>query len=623
MKEGKVGAKIRLVEVIPITKSLGEPLTYFAIGSLKVGQVVRVPLRKKRVPAVVVSVRNAREAKSGLRTASYSLKKISKRDALDAFLPQAVIALAETLATYYATSTGAILANILPKFIEDDPTLLGNKPSVKRNSETNSITREPLVLQMDTEERFGQYRSIIRQNFARQSSVVFVVPSPEEAVRAYDLLSKGISEYTFLLSSLNKKKEQTESWQKAMETKHPILFITTPLGITFDRADLNTYILERENSRVYRSMTRPFIHTKNLLLALVQITKRELILGDSLLSIESLLREKEGKYGESSPIKWRFTAAEASIVDMKIKRSEDDEVTEKPFEVLSPELQALIKKALADKTGIFLFGARKGLSPMTICGDCGAILPCPTCGAPVVLHKKGQENTYLCHKCGAKRSAETRCDVCDSWKLNPIGIGTELIAKEVKRIFPLARISVLDKDHASTRAKAKKTIQDFQELGGVLIGTEMVFTHLEKVSYVGIVSLDALFSLPDFGAEERIFYLVSRLREISEKLVIIQTRNIGKEILGWSAQGNIIDFYKREIEERETFSYPPFSLFIKVEFKGHNVLKERFAEWNPEFTRNAMIIRLKRERWPDEKLSKQLSLLPPSFLIKVDPESII
>ena len=190
-------------------------------------------------------------------------------------------------------------------------------------------------------------------------------------------------------------------------------------------------------------------------------------------------------------------------------------------------------------------------------------------------------------------------------------------------MFPLAQVRILDKDHARTKTQARKVVGEFQERGGILVGTELAFFHLDRIAYAGIVSLDALFSLPDFGAEERIFYLISRLREMCERKLIIQTRNIGKETLSFSTQGNIVDFYRREIEERENFSYPPFSLFITIDGRDIQLLKNQFAEWNPEFLKDRMIIRMGRDNWPDEKLSRKLSLLPPNFLIKVDPESII
>jgi primosomal protein N' (replication factor Y) (superfamily II helicase) len=351
------------------------------------------------------------------------------------------------------------------------------------------------------------------------------------------------------------------------------------------------------------------------------------------------------------PLKWRLTASSrTTLVDMK-SESRPQGTSKEGFRILSPEIIELISKAVEEGEKVFLFGARKGLAPTTLCGDCGSILSCKNCGAPVVLHSNSNRNrqvdepvinapvigsrVYICHACRARRPAETKCDTCGSWKLSSLGIGIDRIADEVSEIFPGVRISILDKDHTPTPVQAKRVIKNFKDHGQILIGTELAFLHLEKVAYVGLVSVDALFSIPDFSINERIFYLVSRLREMSDKEAIIQTRNIGKSILAWASTGNILEFYKSEIKDREEVAYPPISLFIKVTLplKSRDILEKKeevtriFSDWRPEFvsdkTSTSMIIRLPRNKWPDRVLVTQLSLLSPDFLIKVDPESIL
>ncbi|MFH1473149.1 MAG: hypothetical protein ABIF06_01920 [bacterium] len=622
MKEGKARSRIHLIEVIPINKTPGRnTLSYFSLDSFKIGQIVKIPLRQSEVPAVVVGVRTAESAKVGIKNATYALRKISKKNVLDAHLSLSLMRTAEAMAVYYGSSIGTILKAAVPKFVLDEPELFG-KPKA-REVRSDLPSKEPLVIQMDKEERLGQYRSVIRQSFARQESVMVIVPSIEEAKCIFESLSRGINEFAYLLTSDTKKKERREVWLKAGTHKHSILLVTTPLGLVFDRKDLGTYILERENSQAYKSFERPFINIKTLLLRLAKESGRELILGDSVLSIETLWRERDGQYGEVSPVKWRLATAPTKLIDMKPPKKKGESGSKRQFTILSPELITTIKKALAEKENFFLFGVRKGLAPTTVCGDCGATLPCPACGAPIILYTRSEENLYVCHRCGHKRSAKTLCDNCGSWKLTPLGIGTDLIYKEVRKLFPLARVAILDKNHATTPVRAKKIAEEFKNQGGILVGTELALFHLEKVAYTGLVSADPLFSIPDFGAEERVFYLVSRLREMSQKGCIVQTRNIGKEILTWAIQGNILDFYKREIEDRQVYLYPPFSLFIKISGRGIGAIKECLAEWKPEQVKDSLIIRLPRESWPDGKLVETLSLLPQSFLIKVDPESLI
>jgi len=606
------------VEAIPLAKSASRNLSYFSSVRLVPGTLVRAPLRKGFILAVATSCRSAAAAKTAIRRAEFPLRKIARKDIYEAGFAPEFLSAVEKASLYYACSAGALLFSLLPKILLENPEKFFPPPQKRSRA---AGPKEVLLLQMEDEERFGQYRAQVRQCFARGKSAMFVSPTHVDAVKAATRLSQGIGPYVFVFTLKAKAAEARRIWQAALGEEHPILFITTAAGAAFDRPDIDTIIIERENSRAYCSLSRPYLHLKVFLEYLARDTSRQLILGDSVLSLESLRKEKQGECAELSLVRWRLPAALSRLVDAREKPDGKGK-----FEIFSPELKTLISKALEEKEKIFLFGARKGLAPTTVCGDCGYILPCLNCGAPVVLHRqKAGGNVYVCHACGEKRDSKTVCGYCGSWKLVPLGIGIERIVAEARDLFPSATVEILDKDHAPTDAKARIIVKKFEETGGILVGTEFAFFHLEKVPYAALVSADSLFSIPDFGINERIFYLVSRLREMTQKESLIQTRNIGKQVLAWAAQGNIIDFYLSEIAERKSLSYPPFAIFIKIEDARNKMqeTKDKLLKWHPESYKNSLIIRIPKEKWPDEELSRELSWLSPQFSIKVDPESII
>jgi primosomal protein N' len=135
--------------------------------------------------------------------------------------------------------------------------------------------------------------------------------------------------------------------------------------------------------------------------------------------------------------------------------------------------------------------------------------------------------------------------------------------------------------------------------------------------------------------------LVTRLREMAKERFVIQTRNAGQEVLEFAAAGNILDFYRTEIKDREDLRYPPFSIFAKVSTEDDRERIERkaahlqdlFKDYEPHFMLEnkgvkgkrtlSMILRFERDIWPIDDVAQKLLLLTPDFEVKVDPESIL
>jgi primosomal protein N' len=637
MNSGK-GAVVHAVEVAPFSKSPlpgGGTLSYFSSERLVPGTIVRADVRNAPTPAVVLSSRSVRDAKAEIRRAGFALRKIRKADVTAATLGAAGLEALRETARYYAAPVGLLAAALVPKLFLKEAAAFLRPDTLRKRRPLEEAARETLLLQMENEERFGQYRALVRQSFARNASILFVVPTHLDARRVEDELSRGVSEFAYTLTLGASTKELAKNWQAAAENPHPVLIIATPSCVLVPRADIDTVVVERANSRAYRLLSRPYADLRLFVEKLARHKEWRLVMGDSVLPIEVLSRIK-GVSGDAltpiselSLIRWRLLAAPSRVVDASTAQDGEGR-----FEIFSQELKEMIQQALTASGKdsapgrVFLFGARKGLAPTTVCGDCGTVLPCRNCGAPVVLHKRGEDTVYICHACGATRESLTACGVCGNWRLVPLGIGIEEVSRQAKLLFPGARVLVLDKDRAPTDAKAQAIVAEFESHGGILVGTELAFYHMGKVPYAAAVSLDALFSLPDFHASERIFYLVSRLREAATEESLIQTRRgtAGNQVLLWAAQGLVSEFYQHEMRERESLAYPPFSVFVKIEAESReaaSAIEERFAAWHPDLYRNSLIIRVPRGAWPDEELARKLALLGGAFSVKVDPETLL
>ncbi|MBT3729943.1 primosomal protein N' [bacterium] len=630
---------MQLINVIPIARSIGmESLTYFSLKPLKEGLVVFVPLRKKEVPAIVLSSQDITDMKTQIRSAGFALKKIENKKTQMLLLPEFVSATRIT-ADYFATTTGAILHSTVPSAIWND---IGKaKTSSAKGAVKKELTSRRMILQSEINDRFGSYKSLVREEFAKKSSVFLLVPTIQDAEKAKGFLQKGVENYTFVLHSKLSKKEILTRWKNALKSEHPVLIIATGSFLSIPRLDLSTIIIERENSRSYKQFNRPFMDMRILAENLAKERKIRIIFGDLPLSIDTMWRYKENELDELSPPRLR-TLREASqtLVDMKDKKHQKAG----KFEAVSNELKALVSNTIETNKNMFVFTARRGLAPSTTCRDCGSPVLCHECEAPIVLHGTSKGNRFICHACGASRSADERCKGCASWKLQTLGIGVQLVEKILKEEFPKAEIFVIDKDTASTHKKASALIEKFYATkGAVLIGTEMALAYLDKpIENSAIATMDSLFSLPEWRMSEKILSLLLKIKETTKSEMLIQTRKPDQKIFDFINKGNLVDFYKEEIKKRKQFDYPPFSIFIKVSVVGTpervskemEYLKKLLSKYDIQVYPSSIkvargkfamhgLLRVERRDWPNKEIVEILRSLPPHFSIDVDPESLL
>ncbi|MDP6387813.1 MAG: primosomal protein N' [Candidatus Pacebacteria bacterium] len=630
---------MQIINVIPIAKGIGKKvLTYYSANPIKEGFVISVPLRKKMVPGIVLSSKNIENEKAKIRSASFALKRIDAKNAQTLFLPEFISA-AQTASEYFATTTGAVLAAMTPNAVWDE--IGKTKVSKTKKVHQSQLASGKLVLQSEIADRFASYKSLVREEFARQSSVFLLVPTMHDAEKAQEFLKKGIESHTYVLHGTLSKKEQILKWKNVLKAGHPVLIIATGTFLSIPRDDIGTIIVEHENSRVYKQFNRPFIDHRVFAEFLADSRKIQIIFGDLPLKIETMWRYQEGDLDEFSPLKLRTVrSANQRIVDMKNIRYQKAG----RFEIIGSELKNLISGAIEKKENVFVFAARRGLSSSTICRDCGAAVFCENCDAPAVLHNTSKGNRFLCHACGASRSANERCKTCASWKLETLGIGIQLVEKKLKEAFPENQIFVIDKDATSTHKQVRAVVEKFYTAeGAVLLGTEMALSYLDRaVTYSAVASIDSLFSLPEWRMPEKILSLLLKVKEITEKEMLIQTRKPNQKVFEYAAKGNLVDFYKDEIKKRKQFGYPPFNTFVKISVVGtqERVLKEmKYAkellkkygiQIYPSLVKIAGrkfamygLLRIGRGKWPDNEMVEILCSLPPYFFIDVDPESLL
>ncbi len=636
---------MRIITVIPIARGISkDTLTYFTTKDIVLGSIVSIPLRNKMIYGLVVQSELAENLKSELKSLSYSIKKIDSIKT-HSFLSNQFIEATKKIADFNAGSVGSVLSALVPK------TVLEESGELEFNHEKNEngVFFETLLLQSDDNERYATYRSLIREEFARNRSVFFCLPSTEDLLNAKTVLEKGIEKYTYLIHGGLPKKEILSLWKKIIEDKHPVLIIGLGTFLSIPRTDLGVIILEKENSRSYKMQQRPFIDIRNAAEFIAKELNIKLVLGDMILRTETLWREKSGKYSQLFPLKFRsLSTAKCEVINTKSPQ----DMKKKEFSSLSEEMKKILIDAKDNNEHTFLFCGRKGLYPITVCGDCGTVVACNNCHSPVVLYSKSgatktndaKTNLFVCNHCGERREAQELCVHCKGWRLNPLGIGIEKIAEEIKLILPDTKILLMDKENVKTHKQAVKMRDLFYSTpGSIMIGTELALTYLnQKIENSAVISIDSYFSIPDFQINEKIFYILLIIRSLTEKNFIIQTRQESVKIFDYATKGNLIDFYRDEINDRKEIGYPPFTTYIKITLEGEKAsIKKQMSEiaelmkpydlsvfdaWNPggahKYTVHGLIS-LPEDKWIDKILLEKLRLLPQNCIVKVNPITLL
>lgn len=664
--------ELKIATVIPIEKGIfKDSLTYFTSKKVEVGSVVSIPLRKKEALAVVIGIKTAEEMKIDLKTSEFPFKKINRVIGENLFLPDFIQATLDT-AEYFASATGQIVRLFCPKAILNSwKKTRTAKIGKKSQEEPKNSYFEPLILQLPDEERYPFYKSLIREEFAKKHSIIFVLPTVRDVIDAEEKLKKGIEDYAIFFHGQMSAKAMAEKWQKAIDNPHPIIIISTPIFLSIPRNDLATIIVDKEFSEFYKTGNRPFIDIRKFIEFYARRKQAKLVLGDSILRVEDIYQGEAGAFTPATSLKFRFPKSllEESLIDMKRGNDQKEKSSEETF-VLSEKLKSEITNAISKKENFVIISARKGLATSTVCSDCGAIINCENCLIPMVLYRKGkQETIFSCNRCGQKKSSDLKCPICSGWKLKILGVGTEKTEEEIRSTFPNAKVWRLDGESVKSHKAGGEMIKSFYEnKGAILVATEMALGYLwENVDNTAVASIDSLFALPDFQTGENIFNLLMRLKLKTNKRFFIQTRKPEDKIFEYVLRGDVLEFYRKEIRERKKWGYPPFKTLIKISNSGGEKIAneemgqlEKFLKkYEPMLFSSCgksingheeinILIKSEPTDWPkkappapetaaDEtvrglasgsseeyaSLLEILLSLPPRFIVKINPDSIL
>lgn len=610
-----------VLAVAPLTEGIPhDELTYFSKDEVATGDLVEVEVRRRKIKALVIRVTDAKNEKQNLRHADFGIKKIS-RLLIKSYIDKNLLEALSLSSSLNLVPLGQFIDDFIPSKLLNGKTY-PFKQSIHRND------FDYLLLQNSYNDRITRYKSIIRESFAKKQSLVMYFPTITDIEHAQKELSRGIDDYVVKLHSALSDKSFSSEISHLLKEKHPLLILSTPSITPFIRDDIGTIITEREHSSYYYTHGNKGYDTRNTLMLIAQKLKIKYIVGSHLLSLDAHLSLRKKEANELTPLYYRNDAP------IHVTSMRGEEKTASPY--LSQRALKVLRHITMTKRGhYFLYAHRKGMYPTTICSDCGSLFVCQKCNKPYVLHKVAGVRTYVCHNCEdlirVQEDKTLTCHVCGGWRLETLGIATTGIEEELTRLgIPLFCI---DGERTPTRNKVKKVYQLFKESPyGILIGTEMAHNIAENFDSIIVMSMDSLFSLPEYRTDEKIITLVT---EMAEKVkeggeLILQTRMTKSPVMHYLESHSFMEFYKDELHQRDEAFLPPFYVIIKATFDNlSDDLRKKIEEECREYLinwfeagrgRTFLFVHIDNEKWQnDENLRNKIHTILDSGNPVVNP----
>ena len=540
-------------------------LTYESEDTLKVGQIVSVPLGKQSALGIITK----KVAKPEFPTKAIS--SVLYETPLPAHLVKAILWLAE----YYRCPLSSVVQAALPRGItknrrksaeiandlynpnQENPLSPAQKRCIKELTDNKANTL--LLHGITGSGKTNIYIALAKSVLAEGKSVILLVPEialTSQLVRNF----QQYFEHVTLLHSEQTEAVRHQLWQRTLETEGPQLIIGPRSALFAPVRELGLIIIDEAHEPAYHQdqnpkysalrlasqMSRTILGTATPLISDFYLCKQH----DAIISLDELA-VKSDKH------------AQIHTIDFKDRA----QFTKNRF--ISDQLIASIQGSLNRNEQSLIFHNRRGTAPMTICDHCGWQALCPNCFLPLVLH--ADKYQLRCHTCGRNFPVATACPECGNASIHHKGFGTKLIADELARLFPNAKIGRFDADTAADE-KLNRVYQEVHDGAyDIIVGTQMLAKGFDfpKLSTLGIIQADANLSLPDFSSEERSFQLLTQVigranRGHQDSNIFIQSYQPNNEIIRFATNGDYAGFYDYLLKKRQAAKLPPFTFLLKL-----------------------------------------------------------
>ena len=411
------------------------------------------------------------------------------------------------------------------------------------------------------------YLESIKSVLDKKKSAIVLIPEISLTPQTVARFKNYFPDLIYVFHSRMSLGERYDTWRR-VEKSEKCIVIGPRSALFLPVKNLGIIIVDEEHDGSFKQDSpAPRYHARDTAIYHAQRNESVVILGSATPSMESYFNAEQGKFHLLN-LEKRVENLElpaVQIVNMKTIKSSEEQ-----SKIFSPELLQKIKNRINLNEQIILLQNRRGYSSYIQCKQCGHTTKCPNCDIYLTFHASSQ--LLQCHYCGYSATISKSCPKCDGSQMKYIGVGTQQIESELKRLIPEVRILRMDIDTTSGKNAHENILTRFKDgKADILLGTQMIAKGLdfENVSLVGVISADIGLTLPDFRSAERIFQLLTQVagrsgRKTKQGEVVIQTGMENHYAIQFAKNHDYKGFYAQEIKYRSEAGYPPFTRLIKI-----------------------------------------------------------
>ncbi|HYP26984.1 MAG TPA: primosomal protein N' [Blastocatellia bacterium] len=410
------------------------------------------------------------------------------------------------------------------------------------------------------------YIRAMREATRRGMSALMLVPEISLTPMFSRRLRAHFGDAVAILHSSLSDGERTDEWRRVKEGAARLV-IGTRSAVFAPLENLGLIIVDEEHETSYKQDDTPRYHGRDTAIMRAVGAGAIVVLGSATPSLESFHNAISGKY---TYLRMEARYGNRSLADVQTIDMREVFKRHGKQQTFSDELKAAITDTHERGQQSIILLNRRGFSSFALCRSCGEAIRCTNCDVTLTYHR--YNSSLQCHYCNYIRPAPRACPACDGQYMHYVGEGTEQLEAKLKDMFPGMNIARVDRDTTRRRGSLEHLLMEFAAgTIDLLVGTQMLAKghDFHNVTLVGVISVDAGLSLPDFRAAERTFQLLTQVAGRSGRgdlrgRVVIQTYHPEHYSLVCAKAQDYDEFYRREISFRRSMHYPPFSALINI-----------------------------------------------------------